>query len=324
MSAELDYTFSAMGSPIRFLIGPPLLSSAPSPLERADREKAFVLDFGARLSRFRADSELSALNRDPRHEVSASPLLRLAVHAGLWAAGRSDGLVDPTLVGALERLGYDHSLDGSEPAPLPEALRGAPARRPARPDPAARWRRVIVDDDRGLIVRPPGVALDTGGSGKGLCADIVARRLSAHTRYAVDCGGDIAVGGVGAQFDPYLIEVEHPLSGESIGTIAVSGGGVATSGLNVRIWRRGDGRFAHHLLDPSSGEPVWSGLVGATALGAGALEAETLSKMALLLGPQGARTVLAQQGGVIFHDDGTAEVIGPVRGSVAHALPARS
>lgn len=316
MCAELDYGFPAMGSDIRFLIGPPLAASMPAPLQAADREKAFVLDFAARLSRFRPDSELSALNRSRAPRVPASELLRRAVRAGLSAARRSDGLVDPTLVGDLERIGYDHSLQGTVPASLAEAVASAPARWPAHPHPAAAWRQVVVDDDAGYVQRPPGLAIDTGGTGKGLCADMVARHLRLYTRYAVDCGGDIAVGGVGAQLHPYMIEVEHPLSGRSLGTIAVSQGGVATSGLNVRIWRRADGSFAHHLLDPSTGDPVWSGLIGATALGATALEAETLSKMALLLGPDGAREVLAARGGVIVHDDGSAEVIGSLGGSI--------
>jgi hypothetical protein len=55
---------------------------------------------------------------------------------------------------------------------------------------------------------------------------------------------------------------------------------------------------------------VWSGLIGASALGPSALEAETLSKMALLLGPEGARGVLAEHGGLIVHDSGEVEAIG--------------
>ena len=45
------------------------------------------------------------------------------------------------------------------------------------------------------------------------------------------------------------------------------------------------------------GRRCGAGLIGATALGESALEAETLSKMALLLGPEGARGVLAEHGG---------------------------
>lgn len=314
---ELDYTFRAMGSEVRLLIGERLLSTAPSPLEAADRERAFVWEFSDRLSRFRTDSDLSALNADPRASVLAPPLLRAAVSAGLCAAQRSGGLVDPTLVRALERSGYDHSLDGVEPASLEEALAHAPPRRAARSDPAARWRRVVVNDRAGTITRPPGLMIDTGGTGKGLCADAVALRLAGYARFVVDCGGDIAVGGVGAQLRPYEIDVEHPLTHRPIGSIKVARGGIATSGLNVRIWRRADGHYAHHLLDPSTGSPVWSGLIGATALGDSALEAETLSKIALLLGPEGARAVLAEHGGVIVHDTGEVEAIGCVAGQIA-------
>jgi thiamine biosynthesis lipoprotein len=220
--------------------------------------------------------------------------------------------VDPTLVGALERSGYDRSLDGVRPACLRDALSQAPPRQPAKPDPAARWSQVVVDDTAATITRPPGLKMDTGGTGKGLCADAVALRLGPYRRFVVDCGGDIAIGGVVAQLTPYEVAVEHPLTGESIASIRVGRGGIATSGLNVRIWQREDGSFAHHLLDPSTGTPVWSGLIGATALGPSALEAETLSKMALLLGPEGARGVLAEHGGLIVHDSGEVEAIGCV------------
>jgi FAD:protein FMN transferase len=312
MTAELDYSFQSMGSDIRLLIGRPLHPRALPPLDAADREREFVLDFAHRLSRFVPDSELSALNHDPRSRVPGSALLRAAVSAGLWAAWRSGGLVDPTLVQDLERSGYASSLDGAVPASLQAALASAPPRRAAAPRPQAGWRRVEVDDEAGLIARPPGVMIDTGGTGKGLCADAVAHRLGGYTRYVVDCGGDIAVGGIGVRLEPYEIAVEHPISGESIGTIRLARGGVATSGLNIRIWRNADGSVSHHLLDPSTGAPAWTGLVGATAIGESALEAETLSKMALLLGPTGARDVLAEHGGVIVHDDGRVETIGPV------------
>ena len=317
MPSELDYTFQAMGSEVRLLIGPPLLPSGAAPLEAADREREFVLQFARRLSRFEPDSELSRLNASPLIGVPASDLLRAAVAAGIWAAKRSGGLVDPTLIGELERAGYASSLKDAVPASLAEALETAPARHAARPNPAGRWREVVVDDAAEVIVRPRGVRIDTGGTGKGLCADAVAHRLSGHTRYVVDCGGDIAVGGVGTQLDPYEIEIEHPLSGASIGRVRLARGGVATSGLNVRIWRNADGAYAHHLLDPGTGKPAWTGLIGVTAVGGSALEAETLSKMALLLGPERARYVLAEHGGVLVHDDSSVEVVGPLDASIS-------
>ncbi len=298
-----DTTFSSMGSDVRLLFD--------GPAEIADRERLFVEDFAARLSRFIPGSELCALNADPRDEVPASRLLRAAVGAGLWAAERSGGLVDPTMLDAVERAGYRDSLKGVTATPLADALKHAPARHPASSNPAATWKAVFVDDAAATIRRPPGVRIDTGGTGKGLCADAVAHRLGGFRRVVVDCGGDIAVRGT------WEIEVEHPLTGEHVHTLRVSGGGVATSGLNVRVWRRADGSYAHHLLDPGTGEPAWTGLVGATAIGASALEAETLSKLALLSGPGAARRVLAPLGGVLVHDDGDVEIVAPPRLKVA-------
>jgi len=312
MSAEHDITFHSMGSDVRLLIGAPLSPSLASPAVAAERERAYVEDFAARLSRFRTDSELSALNSDPHVQVAASPLLRTAVRAGIWAAQRSGGLVDPTLTGALERAGYARSLDGDCPASLQDALATAPPRRPARAHPEQLWREISIDDAGGTVSRPVGVAFDTGGTGKGLCADAVAYRLNGYTRFAVDCGGDLAIGGVGAQLEPFDVEIEHPLTGETIRTVRVGAGGVATSGLNVRLWQRADGRYSHHLLDPATGQPAWTGLIGVTAFAPSALEAETLSKTALLRGPLGARGVLAEHGGVVVHDDGDVEEIGPL------------
>src|ERR1700751_5130896 len=117
-----------------------------------------------RLSRFDADSDLSRLNADPRFAAPAAPLLRAAVAAALRAAGLTGGLVDPTLLGALQRVGYRESRARVQPPPIWRALGAAPPRRPARPDPAARWRAVEVDDRAGVIRRPPGVMLDLGGS----------------------------------------------------------------------------------------------------------------------------------------------------------------
>jgi thiamine biosynthesis lipoprotein len=307
--AELDITFEAMGSHVRFLIGEPGPGMPPA-AEAAERERRFVLEFDAALSRFKPESELCRLNADPRRRVPASELLRRAVAAGLAAARRTEGLVDPTLVREIEAAGYVASRAGVEGASLTEALAQAPARRAAAPGRTQRWRDFEVDEEAGEIVRPPGASFDTGGTGKGLAADMIAERLRGYSRFIVDCGGDIRIGGADALVNPYEVFVEHPLTGERAYVLRLGLGGVATSGLNVRIWRGSEGRYAHHLLDPSTGEPAWTGLVGATALAGTAVEAETLSKAALLSGPEGGRELLAQLGGLLVHDNGRVELVG--------------
>lgn len=306
---EHDFTFKAMGSRVRLLVGEPGPGMAPA-AAAAEQARRFVEDFDETLSRFRPDSELARLNSDQRGRVPASEMMRRAVEAGIYAAERSDGLVDPTLVGEIEGAGYVSSRAGMAGLPLGEALADAPARRPAQPRPDRGWRDFAVDDAAGEVVRPPGLRFDTGGTGKGLAADMVAATLRGYSRFIVDCGGDIRTGGADALAQPYEVYVEHPITGARAHVLRLGSGGVATSGINVRIWRDADGRVAHHLLDPASGEPAWTGLVGATALGDTALEAETLSKAALLSGPEGGRRVLAERGGFLVHDSGRVEMVG--------------
>jgi FAD:protein FMN transferase len=308
-----EISFDAMGCAIRLIVDEPLDDSLPAPAIAAGSARHWLADFDARLSRFRAGSELCALNRDPRDTVPVSPLLRVAVEASLWAARRSDGLVDPTLLDDLERAGYAKSLAGAEPASLADALAAAPARAPAGPSSAAQWQLIVVDSGAGVIRRPPGVRLDSGGAGKGLAADALAHWLSGYSRVAVDCGGDVRVAGPRSRPEPFAIEIEHPLTGEVAHSFALGDGAIATSGLGTRIWRTGDGSYAHHLIDPSTGRPAWTGLIQATAIAPSALEAETLSKAALLSGPERAREIVAPFGGALVHDDGEVELVGALR-----------
>jgi thiamine biosynthesis lipoprotein len=304
-----DSTFRAMGSEIRLILEDGVASQRELN-ELAAGARRFIEDYEQRLSRFRPDSELCALNADSRREVPASQLLRDAVAAGIRVAELTDGLVDPTLVGEIEAAGYVASREGASPASLADALLLAPARRPAAPSPEMRWRRFEIDEADSLIRRPPGMKIDSGGFGKGLAADLLAERLGEIERFVVGCGGDLRIGG--REPAPFDVLVEHPVTGRRDRRISVARGGVATSGVNVRIWRRADGSYAHHLLDPATGAPAWTGLVGATALAPTALEAEALSKAALLSGPAGAEDVLSEHGGLVVHEDGDVEAIGPI------------
>ena len=301
MTVVVDRSFRALGTIVRVFV------EAPDAERRAAHAEALVRNYDRRLSRFDPASELCALNADLRDAVPASSLLRDAVRAGIQAAEQSGGLVDPTLLAALERAGYAQSrapwrVDAEAPAAPSAPLR------PARPHPAARWRALRVGEERGVVLRPPGLRLDLGGTGKGHAADLVAELLTGAKRWAIDAGGDVRVGGTAG---PQVVEVAHPFDdARRAGRFLVGSGAVATSSIRTRAWVRDDGRPAHHLLDPSTGEPVWSGVAAATALAPTVLEAETLAKVAVLSGPDAGRRALRRRGGLLVLDDGTVEHIG--------------
>jgi len=299
-----DMSFRLMGTQMRLVIDSPSDRDLPSAV------RALLEHYDARLSRFRPGSELCRLNADPRVTVPASPLLRDAVRAALWAAERSGGLVDPALLGETESAGYAESWDHGRRLDLRAALSATAsrARRPAAPGASERWRLVSVDDAAGAVTRPPGLRLDTGGTGKGHAADLAARLLVREEAWAIDCGGDLRIGGVAKRVRE--VRVEDPFGGEPLDTILVRDGAVATSGLRSRIWRGPDATVRHHLLDPSTGQPAFTGLVAVTALAPTALEAEVIAKAALLSGPARARRLLAQHGGILVTDDGSVGRIG--------------
>jgi thiamine biosynthesis lipoprotein len=278
-----------MGTQVRLLAAP------GAPLRAA---QALIEELEARLTRFDPGSELCRLNADPREEVPASPLLREAVHAALAGAHATGGLADPTLLGAVVRAGYARSLVGRPRADLREALAAAPAPRPASPHPAAAWRHVYVDDVAGTIGRPSGIALDLGGSAKGFAADRAAELLAPHGPCAADLGGDLCVRG------DHDVLVGDPLTGAVADTLTLHSSGVATSGIDRRIWWGPRGEPAHHLLDPLTGRPAWTGVLAATALAPSAALAEALAKAAFLAGPERGRAILDRHGGVLFTADG--------------------
>lgn len=310
MSAtEHEHRFRAFATDVRVLV------NAPTPLD-ALRVHALFQRLHRTLTRFDADSELAALNARAGEEVAASAVLLRAVEAALWAARTSAGLVDPTLLDALEHAGYERSRERESPAALADAIAAAPARRRARPSPSSRWREIALDRSRRALRLPAGVRLDLGGSAKGLAVDLAADVLAGHRGYAVDAGGDIRIGGTHPA--PRTVHIRHPLHDAIAHSFAVTAGAVATSGVETRLWATEHG-FAHHLIDPAAGTPAWTGVIQASALAPTALEAETLAKTALLRGPRAGLDVLARHGGALILDDGRLLLAGRLATSAAGA-----
>jgi thiamine biosynthesis lipoprotein len=255
-----------------------------------------------RFSRFLATSELSRLNADPREVVPVSTTMAQLLRTVQDAAHATGGLVDGTLTRELEDAGYRSDLPA--PLPLPLALRLAPPRRPAAPGPSRPF-----EVDGWEVTRPPGLAFDSGGLAKGLFADLLAERLHPFESFAVDCGGDVRFAG-----PERTVAVTDPFGGAPLHRFRMAEGAVATSGIGRRSWLDASGRPAHHLLDPSTGRPAFTGVVQATALAPTAVEAEWRAKAAVLSGPDAACDWLPH-GGVVVLDDGTVQDLMPQGGA---------
>ena len=181
--------WQAIGTSVHLLVTKP---RALAPARRMLTEDLAALD--ATCSRFRADSEIVALDGAPSDghgrigPVRISPLLAGALAVALRAARLTDGDVDPTVGGAMSAAGYDRdfALMRREGPPVRLIVRSVPG-----------WREVELDEAAGLVSLPSGTRLDLGATAKAWAADRAAARIAGELGCGVlvNLGGDIAVAG---------------------------------------------------------------------------------------------------------------------------------
>ena len=253
------------------------------PLALSDAIDVLERELGAidrACSRFRTDSEISRLAECGGQWMSASRLLREALRAGISAADATGGAVDPTVGASLRALGWDADF------------RVVVARsEPARIDfvPAAGWRRIEIDEERGRVRVPAGVVVDLGATAKALAADRTGAAVLRATGSSVlvNLGGDIAVAGQApAGGWPILISDDHRAPSLAEGqVVGIGAGGLATSSTTVRRWRTPEGTV-HHLVDPRTGRPAAEIWRTASVAAGSCVEANTASTAAIVLGEE--------------------------------------
>ena len=265
-----------------------------------DRVESLFAEVEKTLSRFRPDSELSRLNASAGWPFKVSRLTFEVIKASLDAARLTGGLFDPTILPSLVAAGYDCSFEriGS----------GHPARLTCQTSQSrCSWRDIRLDARTCTIYMPAGCVLDLGGIGKGWTVDRASRELKDFPGYALDAGGDIAIGGNSPDEPPWAIGVADPRCPErDMLVLELTQGAVCTSTTSRRRWQTAGG-WQHHLIDPRTGRPSDSGVISATVLAGSAASAETLTKAAILLGPEeGIRFIETQENakGLLVLEDG--------------------
>jgi thiamine biosynthesis lipoprotein len=245
-------SWPAIGTTVRLVVTDPARLPAGRQLLAS-----YIAALDLACSRFRADSELARAERMAGTPVQVSELLADAIGVALDAARVTDGDLDPTVATQLAALGYDRdfALVAKDGPPVPVTVRIRPG-----------WQHIRLDRAARLLALPPGVRLDLGATAKARAADRAATRLADRLGCGVlvSLGGDIAAAGP-APAGGWRIRIQDvtgdpgdaPAGPSQL--IAVTGGGVSSSGVAARRWRRG-GLMLHHILDPRTGRPappVW-------------------------------------------------------------------
>ena len=266
-------------------------------------------------SRFLPDSEISRLNANSGTSVPVSRDVLVLITRALEAWDRTGGRFDPTVLPALIAAGYDRDFREvqNEPGREPQ---------PAVPAPGCAEIRIVGHK----ITLPAGTAIDPGGIGKGLAADLVLDLVMAAgaTGACVNVGGDLRVAGASPSGAPWSVAIQHPLQpNRVIGHVELHDEALVSSWRTRRAWGSRDDR-RHHLIDPSTGTSAWSGLAGVTVAAPEAWWAEALATAVFLAGPTEAPRLARRHGSgaILVRDDGSVLGIGKLRAVVDRGMEA--
>lgn len=270
---------AVMGTVLSVRVWP---ASQQDPCLLAEKAVQAVEETEKRLSTWRQDTELAAINRaQPGTTVPLSGALCRELSEALRWAEATSGAFDPT-VGVLVRA-YD--LRGAGRWPGVAEL--AAARQ------AVGYKNLHLESCQ-LVKTAPLLLLEEGAFGKGAALDAALEALGGQVhKVELNLGGQVSFWGE----EEFAVDLVHPDQRESVvATWIVPSGSVATSGNSERS-RWVAGKRLGHILDPRTGQPARD--LGSVAVWAPqGLAADCLSTAFYVLGPEESLRLLGRLPGV--------------------------
>jgi thiamine biosynthesis lipoprotein len=237
------------------------------------------------MSHYKADSPLSAINRDAASQpVRPPPELFDFIAESLRYSRLSQGAFDITVGPLMKAWGFFRG-DGRVPSPGQlAAARQLVGARHVRLDPAA---GTVAFD-------APGVELDLGGIAKGYAVDRAVSILRARgvTSALVSAGGSTVYGlGAPPGREGWEVEVQDPLDVRRSATVVrLRDRAVSIAGRSEK-WFEVDGVRYAHIMDPRAGGPV-QGMLTVAVLSDSGTAGDALDDALFVLGPAASGALL--------------------------------
>ena len=278
-----SYTFTHAAMATQFSIK----MYAPSPLYTASylrkiADAAFeaIDDLEDRLSTWRPDSQISAINRrGAKGPVATSPEIIRAVATAkeLWES--TGGAFEITVGPILELWGfYEDKEDRPSPAEIQAALE------------QVGMDKVLINRLESTVsLQAQGMRLDFGGVGKGMALDKAAQILKdSGIKSALLHGGTSTIIALGAppNREHWTVYMPNPYNlDKHLDTFALVDASYSFSGCYGNR-REFDGTSYCHIIDPRTGTPV-EGVLAVSAVAKTATQSDALSTAFLVMGRDG-------------------------------------
>lgn len=240
------FGFRAMGSPCELRLWGETRNALEPAVEAC---KAEIARLEIKFSRYRDTSLASRINHSAGNSegLEVDDETAALLDFAQTAYHESEGRFDPTS-GVLRRIWDFKSGRLPSEAQLAKTLT------------LVGWSKVEWTRPR-IILPLPGMELDFGGFVKEYAADRVSElcRTLGVSSGMIDLGGDLAIVGPHPDGEPWLIGIRNPRNpAQAIARIALSAGGLATSGDYERCMLIAGKRYSH-LLDPRNGQSFQGG-----------------------------------------------------------------
>lgn len=232
-----------------------------------------ILKYDNQLSRQIASSEINQLNNEKTLEVSNSTLelIQASIHYSEISDGNFDITIEPIV--DLWKIGSEDATVPSDEA-IQKALQSVD------------YKNIVLDGHTVTLLND--ASIDLGAIAKGFIADEIVELLQENNIQSglINLGGNVFAYGNAIDKDKWGIGIREPkIGGDVLLRIDLNNQSVVTSGIYERYLEQ-DGKFYHHIFDPTTGYPKANNLLSITVITDQSIDGDALSTALFNLGKE--------------------------------------
>lgn len=250
--------------------------------------------FDQSLNPFREDAIITKVNRN--EPVKLDTFFRNVFDRSQEISRKTDGKFDITISPLVNAWGFGFAnMDSINPAII-DSLKQFVG-----------YEKITIDTEGNIVKSDPRITLNTSAIAKGYACDVVGDLLERHgiENYMVEIGGEITARGVNDKGECWRIGVEKPID-DNFGMqhelqtiLSLCDKALATSG-NYRNYYIKDGKKYAHTIDPQSGYPSQTDILGATVIADDCMTADAFATAFMTMGIEKSKAVAATVPGLDY------------------------
>lgn len=238
---------------------------------------SILRDVDLSLSTYINESIISKINRN--ENVKIDSIFTRVFEMALKIANETDGSFDPTIAPLVNFWGFGYEeISNKNQNTLVNLMQ------------SVGYKKISIKNDH-IIKENPNTQIDFNALAQGFTVDLVGEHLQklGITNYMIEIGGELKCSGLNANKKPWRIGIDKP--SEEIqkeryqAIIEVSNKAIASSGnyRHYKINKKTGMKYAH-TINPKTGVPLQTNLLGVTILTKSCMEADALATAFMVMG----------------------------------------